>query len=120
MIPFEIWISADDRQNASNVLVGIEQTGEATGAWIDYAFSLDHTWKGNNHLACALTPLYPPVGPPDTGIMKSSAQRIAAVDNSTVEAIINRIPPDYLPRGAADNIIRNLLSRRPTVSALWP
>ncbi len=120
MIPFEVWISAEDRQNAGNVLIGIEPSREVLGAWIDYAFSLDHVRKGNNQMACTVTAMYPPVGVPDTDVMKSFAERIAAVDNTTVEGIINRIPSQCLPRAVADNIIRNLLSRRAAVRALWP
>lgn len=119
MIPFEVWINADDRHNAGNVLVGFESE-EAIGAWIDYAFSLDYLWKGNVCPGCAVTPMYPQVGVADTVSMKSTADRIAAVDSKTIEEIINRVPSGYLPRGVADNIILNLLARQTGVRSLWP
>jgi hypothetical protein len=120
IIPFEAWISAQDRQNAGNVLITLDATGAALGAWIDYAFALDHGWKGNNNAACPVGPLYPPVGAADVRVMREVADEIAAIDNQTIEGIINRIPSSYLARGAADNIIANLISRRAAVRALWP
>ena len=47
MIPFEEWIAAQDRQNAGNVLITKRANGDVAGAWIDYAFALDHSWRGN-------------------------------------------------------------------------
>jgi len=76
MIPFESWIGAQDRQNAGNVLVSVEQSGEIVGAWIDYAFALDHTWKGNDDPNCTVTTLYPQCGAIDTAAMKSVADLI--------------------------------------------
>ena len=119
MLPFEEWIGADDRQNAGNVLVGFGPANEAIGAWIDYAFALDHVWRGNERANCAVRELYPRVGIPDTDAMKSTAERIAGVDSKTIEEIINRVPSQYLPAGVAENIRRNLLLRQSAVHRLW-
>lgn len=118
MVPFECWISAADRQNPGNVLIGVDPSGEVLGAWIDYSFALDHIWKGNNMPQCHVPPMYPPVGAPLQDAMIEVADRIVGIDNATVEGIINRIPSEYLPRPVADNIARNLLSRRAGVRAL--
>jgi hypothetical protein len=119
MVPFESWIGAEDRQNPGNVLIGEDANGEVLGAWIDYAFSLDHTWKGNHIPACHVPPAYPQVGAaPALDIMIEVADRIVGMDNALIEGAVNYIPSDYLPRGIADNIIRNLLSRRASVRAL--
>lgn len=120
MVVFEAWIGAQDRQNAGNVLITLDATGEALGAWIDYTFALDHVWKGNNNAACALGPLYPPLGAANVPVMKEVTEEIEAIDNRTIEGIINRVPSSYLPRAVADNIIRNLISRRAAVRGLWP
>jgi len=118
MLPFESWIDAQDRQNQGNMLLGLDATGGATlGAWIDYAFSLDHVWKGNHMHACHVGQLYPPVGAPLPDVMIEVADRISAVDNVMIEGIVNRIPSTYLPRNAADTIIHNLQSRRANVRA---
>lgn len=119
MLPFEEWISADDRQNPGNVLVGFGPNRDAIGAWIDYAFSLDHSWRGNARPNCDVREIYPRVGMPDTHAMKSTAERIAAVDSKTIEEIINRVPSHYLPSGVAENIRRNLLLRQSAVHKLW-
>lgn len=118
MVPFECWISAADRQNPGNVLIGVDPSGEVLGAWIDYSFALDHIWKGNNMPQCHVPPMYPPVGAALQDAMIEVADRIVGIDNATVEGIINRIPSEYLPRPVADNIARNLLSRRAGVRAL--
>ena len=118
MAPFESWIDAQDRQNAGNMLVGQDAAGDMLGAWIDYAFSLDYAWKGNHITDCRVPPIYPPVGAAMAVVMIEVADRIAGVDNATIEEIVNRIPSTYLPRDAAANIIRNLQDRRAGVRAL--
>jgi hypothetical protein len=118
MVPFETWIAAQDRQNPANMLVADGSGGETLGAWIDYAFSLDYSWKGNHMPDCHAAPIYPVVGAPIREAMIEIADRIAAVHNGDIEGIVNRIPPDYLPRGIADNIIRNLLSRRASLHTI--
>jgi hypothetical protein len=112
MIPFERWIGAEDRQNAGNVLVGVVDGGRVFGAWIDFAFALDHGWKGNVVQACHVPPIFPPIGPAQGDVVKAIADRIARMENSAIEGVVNRVPVDYLPRPVADNIIRNLLARR--------
>ena len=118
MAPFESWIGADDRQNPGNMLVGVSSSGEVLGAWIDYAFSLDFTWKGNHIQACHVPPIYPAVGAAMTEAMIEVADRIVSIDNATIEGIVNRVPSEYLPQVIAANIIRNLQSRRASVRAL--
>jgi hypothetical protein len=118
MVPFESWISAGDRQNPGNMLVGISPGGEVLGAWIDYAFALDFVWKGNHMTQCDVPPLYPAVGLPLRDVMIEVADGIVGMDNAIIEGIVNRVPSEYLPRAVADNIIRNLLSRRASVRAL--
>jgi hypothetical protein len=118
MLPFESWIGADDRQNASHVLVGSDQGGDILGAWIDYAFALDHGWKGNPAPACHVASIFPPVGASLGHVMIEVADSIVSIDDAAIEGIVNRIPSDYLPRPIAENIIRNLLARRPSVRAL--
>ena len=119
MIPFESWIDAQDRQNEGNVLVGIEPTGRAVGAWIDYTFSMDHVWQGNMKVACAVPPQYPPVGAPDAAVIMEVAEKIATIKDAEVEEIINRIPGNCLPAASAASIRDNLLARRAPVRALW-
>jgi hypothetical protein len=120
VLPFEEWIGAADRQNDGNVLIGFgPDMEEALGAWIDYAWSLDHIWKGNDRPNCMVRELYPRVGILDTHAAKGTAERIASVDSKTIEEIINRVPSDYLPAGVAESILRNLLLRQPAVHRLW-
>jgi hypothetical protein len=119
IIPFEAWICAQDRQNPGNMLVTVENE-TVLGAWIDYAFALDHVWKGNNNAACAVGPIYPPIGAADVNVMKQTADEIAAINSHAIEQIINRIPPSYLPHGVANSIISNLILRRTAVQAMWP
>jgi hypothetical protein len=119
MVPFEMWIGAQDRQNDSNVLVdGAAPAGQAYAAWIDYAFALDHTWKGNLVPASVVAPMFPPVGVADSPTMKTSADEIVNLEAAVIEAIVNRVPAEYLPRAVADNIIRNLIGGRAAVRAL--
>jgi hypothetical protein len=121
MLPFEEWVGAEDRQNDGNVLIGFddENGNAALGAWIDYAWSLDHIWRGNERPNCRVREIYPRVGNPDTDEMKSTAERIRSIDSSAIEEIINRVPSDYLPAAVADAIKKNLLLRQPAVCGLW-
>jgi hypothetical protein len=118
ILPFESWIAAEDRQNNGNMLVSSSPSGEVLGAWIDYAFSLDHAWRGNQMQACQVGAPYPPVGAALRDVMIEVADRINAVDNATIEGIVNRIPSTYLPSAVANNIIQNLQVRRANVRAV--
>jgi hypothetical protein len=118
MMPFEAWISAQDRQNPGNMVVGLSPAGEIGGAWIDYAFSLDHIWRGNIVAGCAILPLYPPFANPEEEMVKMTVDRISGLDDAVIEGIVNRIPAEFLPRPVAENVIRNLLARRAEVTTL--
>jgi hypothetical protein len=119
MLPFEAWISAEDRHNPGNVLIAVAQNGDILGAWIDYAFSLDLVWKGNLDVRCSVGGPYPPIpSAPDAVIMKQVADCIANMEDAAIQGVVNRVPAEYLPRAAADNIVRNLLARRAGVRAL--
>jgi hypothetical protein len=119
VLPFEVWVSAQDRQNPGNMLVdGNLVDDQARGAWIDYSFSLDYVWKGNRDVSTGVPPVYPPVGPLDVSRAREAATAISTIEAATIESIVNRVPEDYLPKAAAQNIIRNLLARQaPVVSA---
>ena len=71
MIPFELWIGAADRQNAGNVVIDGALGNPIRGAWIDFAFALDHVWRGNIHPLAGVPPMYPDIGPPDVATMGS-------------------------------------------------
>jgi hypothetical protein len=120
MLPFEAWISAQDRTNEGNVLIGVSSSGELLGAWIDYAFSLDYAWKGASLPHCQIPPIYPPVGAVSEEAMVEVSDRIIGLENGAIEGIVNRIPSECLPRVTAENIIRNLVSRRIGVRGLFP
>jgi hypothetical protein len=119
MIPFELWIGASDRQNAGNVLIDGALGMTLKGAWIDYAFALDHAWKGNLHAAAGVQPVYPPIGALDAAVAKTVAQEIVKVDDAVIGDIVNRIAAEYLPQPIAANIVRNLVARKPQVSAIF-
>lgn len=120
MIPFESWIAAEDRSNAGNVLVNVEANSDVHGAWIDYAFSLDHVWKGNQGAPCNVGGMYPPVGAPINEFVTEVAQRIVALTDDSIQRVVNRIPSEYLPTAVGGNIVRNLLDRRAIVRRLFP
>jgi hypothetical protein len=116
VLPFEVWVSAQDRQNPGNMLVDGDLIGnQARGAWIDYSFSLDYVWKGNLDVSTSVPPIYPPVGALDVSRAREAATAISEVDPATIESIVNRVPEDYLPKAAGQNIIRNLLARQAPV-----
>ena len=118
MIPFEMWIGATDRQNGGNVLVDGVLAMPIKAAWIDYAFALDHAWKGNFVAVAGVQPMYPAVGVPDPGVIRAVADDIVKVDDAAIGDIVNRIPADYLPPAVAANIVRNLVARKPQVRAI--
>jgi hypothetical protein len=116
VLPFEVWVSAQDRQNPGNMLVdGNLVDNQARGAWIDYSFSLDYFWKGNLDVSTNVPQIYPPVGGLDVSRAREAATAISMVDPATIEGIVNRVPEDYLPKAAGQNIIRNLLARQAPV-----
>ncbi len=119
MVPFEAWIGAQDRQNPGNMLVAADANGDVKGAWIDYSFSLNHSWNGNHQPNCQIVPMYPMVGSPVAGVVADVVNGISGLQDAEIGKIVNRIPSDYLPRSIADTILKNLLDRRATLRSIF-
>lgn len=119
MVPFETWIGAQDRQNGGNMLVAVDSSGAVQGYWIDYAFSLNHSWVGNKHHTCQVAPMYPSVGSVDDAVVRDVTAKIMALSDATITEIVNRIPEECLPRPIADIILDNLLGRRASLARVF-
>jgi hypothetical protein len=108
MLPFETWISAQDRKS-DHLLIKVVG-GRLEVAFIDYAFSLSQSWPGID-ANVGQSPSYVPVVR-DNAAIGAVSDRILNFGNDKIKTIIERIPNEYLPQSRREIIIANLLSRR--------
>ena len=108
MLAFETWIGATDHKS-DHLLVNLHGTGLQL-AFIDYAYSLSHSWKSPEE------PIGPPHGyvpvPRDDAAVAATVALIENFGEDVINRIVNRIPQAYLPTGNHDVIISNLTNRR--------
>lgn len=109
MLPFEAWISAQDRKS-DHLLVNVASHDDIQLAFIDYAYSLSMSWPGAN-AAVGAPGQYVPV-PKHEGAIRGVTDSILNLDEETIKTVVRRVPVEYLPADKASIIVSNLVSRK--------
>jgi hypothetical protein len=107
---FHTWISDSDRKSDHTQVDVDSPDGQLGVAFIDHAYSMSYGWKIPNAVA-GPCPAYMPA-PELRDVMANTADLIAALPESEISRIINRVPVSYLPDGSRAHILANLLFRR--------
>lgn len=107
---FEMWISADDRGSKHSLVYVADKKCGPQVAFIDYAYSLCHHWNQDDHPNTKNRAFMPMAE--DRGAICQVVERIAQLDEGTVNQVVNRIPEDFLPSDKRGFVVQNLLSRR--------
>ena len=120
IVAFDTFVGNTDRNNGRNALFGIdpEEPADATFVFIDHAFSLNinDRWSGNrwtdvplaampDHLRNAI----------DKRILRDSLDRIEALADDKIEAIVRRVPDDYMTPAHREVVETGLKARRSLV-----
>ncbi|HXW96860.1 MAG TPA: hypothetical protein VEI47_04680 [Gemmatimonadales bacterium] len=118
MAAFDTWVWNTDRHNEGNLLVTEEIVGGETSvvraAYIDYAYSLSHSWPSpaevqrGGCVAC-----YPSFGvQPDLEAMSATVTRIESLPDSVIEEVVKRVPPEFISAECRQRTLEGLLARR--------
>jgi hypothetical protein len=120
---FDSWISAEDRDANKHVMVASPTGNEPLGiACIDYAFSLSRPWLAAaatvNKLGAVTWQMPFPEADKDVAAVKTTVERIGALDDGIVSEIVRRIAEPWLPQDRAKCILDNLLDRKQRLAAI--
>jgi hypothetical protein len=102
---FDTWIGAQDR-NDGNAIIDADVSGGLRMAFIDYAWSLSHTWEttpGLNQFVNTFAASFGGVLPAAT---EEVVDRIGALPQQAIESIVHNIPDDFLSRADRQRSIR--------------
>jgi hypothetical protein len=114
MLPFETWVSAQDRKS-DHLIVNTVGTNLQL-AFIDYAYSLSFSWAVAK-AAIGASPSYVPVTK-DQSTIGEVSELISTFEPERIRTIVNGVPVEYLSDSQRDTIIANLISRRDDIKAL--
>lgn len=116
MLPFETWVSAEDRKR-EHTLVHVDRSGGAPAlAFIDYSFSLSKGWKEEKSKLLAAQQFLP-VNRADDHILQV-IEIIGKILPETIDMIVDRIPEQYLDSLKKDVIKSNLKDRAGRIQAM--
>lgn len=117
-VALDLWIGQTDRNNAGNVVFGIDPKNRAEGGFVflDHAFTLNYQnrWAGNGWQAITMVPLPPPfldcINKP---LVLAACERIAGISDDAVAAIVNRMPDSFMPGAHRTIVTTGLNGRKP-------
>jgi hypothetical protein len=113
IVPFEAWIAAEDRKADHAV---VDWYARDAVAHIDYAFSMHRAWSKNKEPSRKVW-FANDVAEPD-GVVSDVVERIQAMEDAVIGALVRRIPTGFLNDGQKDIILANLLSRKQQLTSL--
>ena len=114
MLPFEIWIGADDRK-LDHVLVGDITENTLQLAFIDYAYSLSYFFRRQQD--DRILRIHVPYQINRSTILEV-IEKITLLNGNDIAIIVNRIPEQYLNNDKKSLILDNLNFRREILSEL--
>jgi hypothetical protein len=108
MIPFDLWVGNPDRLHHENLL--LSEDGEP--AYIDFANALSFGWKNNGFDTFGEPGCFPSGLEPDLVVMSSVVNEIRKIEDSTIQAIVHKLPQNFLSTYERDLIVKGLVHRR--------
>lgn len=117
-LALDLWIGQTDRNNARNVILGVDPDDQTDMAFLflDHAYTLNHgnRWAAAGRDRIEMVPI-PQVF--RDSIFKprlvQGADRIAALPDETIRAVVSRIPDDYMTAAHKGVVLDGLVSRQP-------
>lgn len=122
LLVFDLWIDNRDRNNAGNVIFGIDRKypGRSGFVGLDHSNSMGvgRSWSANRWQALTLPPFPDALMPAlDRSVMLRVAERIGFLSDGHVSECVQRIPDRYLPRDERSEILDGLLGRKKVIQA---
>jgi hypothetical protein len=119
-LAFDTWVGQTEHQpdHPHNIILGWEQS-RSSFVFLDYEYAfggLDDEWRGDRRFECAVAP-FPEelLDALDPACLEGTISRIEGVSPSTIEAIVTRIPSEFLDDGPKSVIIEGLVARQALV-----
>lgn len=114
MVAFDTWLdNHDHKDHAGNLLIQWDQsTTQPRIAYIDYGHAMLHTWstKGFDNNTCA--PIYDRQSTVNIQALKKAATTIQDMSDDHVNAVVARVPSDYLPDDQRCLLAEGLIDRK--------
>jgi hypothetical protein len=114
---FDSWIGAQDRHHG-NAIIDADTSGGLRMAFIDYAYSLSHTWKaspGQNQFVNTFAAFFGGVLPV---VVEEVVDRIGALAREAIESCVRSIPNDFMHPADRQLVLDQLLQRRVTLRSV--
>jgi hypothetical protein len=120
MMPFDTWISHNDREDDRNVVVDEDDVADGTSsirlAYIDCAYSLSSSWSPSAGprpwSPMGIGGRFPTGIQPDPEALRATIRRIECLRESVIGEIVNRIPDDYLSAEPKQRTMEGLIHRQ--------
>jgi hypothetical protein len=121
MCVFDAWVHNTDHDNhPGNLLVSADpdQTLPLRLAYIDYSYSMIHSWPHDEWNAASCPPPYDRHVPVDMTVLQETAQRIQALPTATIREVVERIPPEFVNDADRAKLITALLDRQRRITEI--
>jgi hypothetical protein len=87
-------------------------------AFIDYSYSLSHTWKGNPGVAPFVNNFAASFGGVLPAFVEEVVDRIRALPQEAIESVVQSVPDDFMSPGDRQFVVAQLLRRRGTLRSV--
>lgn len=121
MSVFDTWLACHDHvDHPGNLLVTIEGVDQPKPwfAYIDYSYSMTHTWRAGSFTETFVAPMYSPEVPEDLAEMRNTIRSILALPDDALERVVSAVPDGYLPADQRALIKQGLRYRRENLQSI--
>jgi hypothetical protein len=121
MCVFDAWLHNTDHDNhPGNLLVSVDpdETLPLRLAYIDYAYSMTHSWPNDEWGAAACPPPYDRHVAVDMNVIKDTAGRVQAMPEATIREVVERIPSEFVNDADRMKLVRGLLDRQRRITEI--
>ncbi len=117
MCVFDAWVQNTDHNNhPGNLLVSVDpdETRPLRLAYIDYSYSMTHSWPNDEWRGTSCPPAYDRHVPVDIGVIQETARRVQDLPEANIRELVERIPAEYVfdCDQSKRKIVAGLLDRR--------
>jgi hypothetical protein len=114
---FDTWIGAQDR-HPGNALIDADTSSALRMGFIDYSYSLAHTWKANPGVGQFINNFAAMFGGVLLAAVEEIVDRILALPRQAIETAVQSIPDDFMSAGDRQIVVAQLLHGRATLRSI--
>lgn len=115
MCAFDTWLHNTDHNNhPANLLVSLATDPEQTlyVAYIDYSYSMAHSWPGKEWAGHYCPKVYDPQVAPDLGTIRATVDRIQNLSETHIREVVERVPDQFITPAQKTNVGDGLADRK--------